>query len=46
MASERNYLAGKLATVTNPSYFLNSSDNPGTPLVAAMLNGDNYRMWA
>ncbi|KAJ1430349.1 Zinc finger, CCHC-type [Sesbania bispinosa] len=30
----------------NPSFYLSSSDNPGTPLVAVLLNGDNYRTWA
>lgn len=30
----------------NPAYFLSYSDNPGIPLVAATLNGDNYRTWS
>lgn len=33
--------------ITNTSpYYLGSSDNPGTPLVAATLKGENYRNWA
>lgn len=36
----------KNATPSNPAFQLNSSDNPGTPLVAAVLNGENYRTWA
>jgi len=27
-------------------YYLGSSDNLGTPLVAAVLNGENYRTWS
>ncbi|GAU27524.1 hypothetical protein TSUD_147180 [Trifolium subterraneum] len=30
----------------NPAYHLGSSDNPGTPLVAALLKGENYRTWS
>ncbi|KAJ1381918.1 Zinc finger, CCHC-type [Sesbania bispinosa] len=30
----------------NPSFYLSSSDNPGTSLVVVLLNGDNYRTWA
>lgn len=35
---------GKSPVVLTPSspYYLGSSDNPGTPLVAALLNDDNY----
>lgn len=35
-------------TTINPSspYYFGSSDNPGTPLVAVALTGDNYRNWA
>ncbi|GAU34434.1 hypothetical protein TSUD_393870 [Trifolium subterraneum] len=30
----------------NPAYHLSSSDNPGTPLVTALLKGNNYRTWS
>lgn len=38
----------KTPTVLTPSlsYYLGYSDNSGTPLVAAILKGDNYRTWA
>lgn len=38
----------KNSLVLTPSspYYLGSSDNPGTPLVAAVLNGENYRTWS
>lgn len=35
----------KITTTTNPVFLLNSSDNPGTPIVAAVLNGENCRTW-
>nr|KYP64167.1 hypothetical protein KK1_018757 [Cajanus cajan] len=31
---------------SNPAFYLSSSDNPGTPLVASVLKGPNYRTWA
>ena len=35
------------SAITNTSpYYLGSSDNPGTPLVAVTLKGENYRNWA
>lgn len=37
--------SGKGKPTANPVFQLNSSDNPGTPLVAATLNGDNYSTW-
>jgi hypothetical protein len=39
---------GKNSSVLTPSspYYLSSSDNPGTPLVAALLNGGNHRTWS
>lgn len=36
----------KITATTNPAYLLNSSDNPRTPLVAAVLNGENYLTWS
>lgn len=32
-------------TASSP-YYLGTSDNPGTPLVAVPLKGENYRNWA
>ncbi|XP_039682837.1 uncharacterized protein [Medicago truncatula] len=39
---------GKKSHAIDPSspYYLGSSDNPGTPLVAAVLTGENYRTWS
>lgn len=35
----------KSSTMIPSVYQLNPSDNPGTPLVAVLLKGDNYRNW-
>lgn len=35
-----------LVLTQSSAFYLGSSDNPGTPLVAAPLNGGNYRTWA
>ncbi|XP_058783902.1 uncharacterized protein LOC131658649 [Vicia villosa] len=37
----------KNSLVVTPSspYYVSSLDNPGTPLVAALLNGRNYKIW-
>ncbi|XP_050909239.1 uncharacterized protein LOC127123015 [Lathyrus oleraceus] len=47
---ERNNASNETKTpfaITNTSpYYLSPSDNPGTPLVVAMLKGENYRNWA
>lgn len=39
---------GNNSLILTPSspYYLSSSDNPGTPLVAVLLNGENYRTWS
>ncbi|GAU48780.1 hypothetical protein TSUD_406230 [Trifolium subterraneum] len=39
---------GSVTTALTPSspYYLSSSDNPGTPLVAVPLNDDNHRTWS
>nr|KYP36219.1 hypothetical protein KK1_042674 [Cajanus cajan] len=31
---------------SNPAFYLSSSDHPGTPLIASVLKGPNYRTWA
>nr|KYP49082.1 hypothetical protein KK1_029204 [Cajanus cajan] len=38
----------KSASIITPNspFYLSPLDNPGTPLVAVLLNGDNYRTWA
>lgn len=38
--------SSKNSSTQNPAYFLSYSDNPGIPLVAATLHGDDYRTWA
>lgn len=47
-ASGNNEMGKKNASIITPSspYYLGSSDNPGTPLVAVALKGENYRNWA
>ncbi|KAJ1384093.1 Gag-polypeptide of LTR copia-type [Sesbania bispinosa] len=47
--TEKNHASGKIEkylmiTLLSP-YYLRSSDNPGTPLVAVPLTGENYRNW-
>jgi hypothetical protein len=48
--SEKTHTSGEgkspvALTPTSP-YYLSPSDNPGTPLVAATLKGENHRTWA
>ncbi|CAJ2647751.1 unnamed protein product [Trifolium pratense] len=46
--STSNGEKGSVSTTLTPSspYYLSPSDNPGTPLVAVALNGDNHRTWS
>lgn len=43
--SSNNTKPTSVVTNTSP-YYLGSSDNPGTPLVATTLKGENHRNWA
>lgn len=41
-----NAVSTQLSITPSSPYYLGASDNPGTPLVAILLKGENYRNWA